>query len=97
MHTYTRAYTHSNVRIRARAYAYIYEVAACAGAAGPPCRSALRENTRLLPVVAGGYCLPASRMRGMAGHFDPIHAYIVSIMLTHYAFALARGRNAYHS
>ena len=77
MHTYTRVY------VRAYAYAYIYgadledvRVVACAGAVGSPGRSALRETTSLLPVVAGGYCFPTSLMRGMAGHFDPIHAYV---------------------
>ena len=82
MHTYTRVY------VRAYAYAYIYgadledvRVVACAGAVGSPGRSALRETTSLLPVVAGGYFRPAFLMQGSAGHFDPIHAY-VSIMLT---------------
>ena len=37
--------------------------------------------TGVLPVVAGGCCLPASLMQGTAGHFGRNHAY-VSIMLT---------------
>ena len=65
----------------------IYEVAACAGAVHveSPGRSALRETTSLLPVVAGGYCWLAHLMQDIAGHFDPIHPD---------ADANTRGRNA---